>query len=276
MKLNLDIAEYTRNLQSQNGLRHGDYHRYRHFCTRKLHRLRSSLKIPNGRHRFKKVPLPDTIHSQRFIELLVIQAERAWAHGLTLKSEFALNNGESRGKIRHRYIHKFRRAVYWSSELLSLVKKSCDSQTILEAEAYNLWLDGLALTECGKYEQALEKMDQAETKYTELIKQSLDVIVPNASKAYRHRISDLEPIARVCKYKLRIGMGVAVSHETTTDASAKDEFESVYDMSENEGEIDFGSSGSDMEDDESMLASKRKPENKTGLLGKIGGWWNKQ
>lgn len=275
MKFSLDIAEYTRNLQSQNGLRHGDYHRYRHFCSRKLHRLRKGLKIPNGRHRFKKATIPDSKTSSRFLELLVIQSERSWAHGLTLKSEFALSDNDSRGKIRHRYLHKFRRAVFWSSELLSLAHRACDSQTILEATAYNAWLESLALTEFGQYERALEKIDLTEARYTELIKQSLDVILPTASKAYKHRISDLEPITRVCKYKLRIGMGGATSHEAET--SAKDEFESVYDeMSENEGEVDFGSSGSEMEDDDLTKSPRRKPETKTGILGKIGGWWNKQ
>jgi len=273
MKFNLEIAEFTRNLQSQNGLRHGDYHRYRRFCTRKLHRLRSSLKIQNGRHRFKKTPIPDDISSVRFVELLVVNAERSWAHAVTLKSEYALGESDSRGKIRHRFIKKFYRAVFWAAQLVELANRACDEQTIFEAEAYHLWLSGLALTEGRKYEEAMAKIHQATDKYTELTKQSLDVIFPNGSKAYKHRISDLEPVMRVCKYKLRLGFGVeAAPMQETSPRSAGSDFESVYEMSE--GEADFSSSESEMDDDDFPTSpGNKKPAG--GLLGKIGGWWNK-
>lgn len=38
-----------KNSQLQNGLRHGDYRRYRQYCSRRLQRVRKSVKFTHGR-----------------------------------------------------------------------------------------------------------------------------------------------------------------------------------------------------------------------------------
>ena len=272
MRYHLEIAEFTRSLQSSNGLRHGDYHRYRHFCTRKIRRLRKSLGVVNGRHKFRKADLPAVINSVRYIEIYVLLAERAWAHGLTLKSEYALGESRALGSIRHKYIRKFTRAARAAAEALDLAKKIGDSRCVLEAEAYLAWLTALALTECGQYESALAQVEVATAKYEELAKSSLDVIIHGASKACKHRISDLEPISRVCRYKLRLSHAVASAEPKEEDM--EEDFESVYDMSE--GEVDFSDSADDMEDiDEPVSSQSNRNASSQGLLGKIGGWWTK-
>lgn len=262
MLFNFEVADFTRSLQSQNGLRHGDYNRYRRLCTRKVHRLKSTLNLSNGRHRYKHVPMPDVINSPKFVQLLVVQAERAWAYAVTLKSEYALGEAKAPGRIRHRYIHKFHRAAHWSRKLLELAQRTCDTRTQLEASAYSLWMIGLALTEAGEYAKAIVHLEDSITSYNELIKDSLDVVFAGSSKAYRHRITDLEPVLRVCKYKLRVG-GLAVAAEPT---SPKSDFESVNGSAMSVDE--FSSS-----DDEQISASPKK--NLLGAVaGKIGGWWS--
>lgn len=267
--LNFEIAEFTRSLQSANGLRHGDYHRYRRFCSRKLHRIRSDLKILNGRNRFKKAVMPDKINSSRYIELFVVFVERAWAHGLTLKSEYSVSEKTGKSRLRHAFIKKFRRAVYWVDQLVELTKAHCDQRTIMEAEAYSAWIYGLSLVESGFFEDALRMISVSEEKYTELIKTSLDSVFPNASRGYKHRLADLEPIQRICKYKLRLG-AIAV----TKPAQEEEEYESA-----NEGGVgDFSSDGEyvDSDVDMSPTYAKRVAEKESsGLLGKIGGWWNR-
>ena len=239
----------------------------------------SSLKVTNGRHRFKKAQMPEQINSVRFVQLLVVQAERAWAYGLTLKSEHALGESRALGRVRHRYVQKFYRAAYWAGEVVELAKKACDPRTVLEAEAYHLWLHGLALTEDGKYESAMMHLNQSVEKYNKLISTSLDVIIPNASKAFKHRISDLEPTLRVCKYRLRIGQAAMAqpfekAESAASPKSAGDGFESANEMSE--GEVDFSSSDDEMDFADDVVRSPKNGETgKTGLLGKIGGWWSK-
>ena len=43
--LSLKLLPLVRTLQSKHGLRHGDYQRYRGYCSRRLARLRKVLKL---------------------------------------------------------------------------------------------------------------------------------------------------------------------------------------------------------------------------------------
>ena len=54
--LSLHVLSTIKNSQMQNGLRHGDYQRYRQYCSRRLHRLRKSLKVD------LRVPPCDALH----------------------------------------------------------------------------------------------------------------------------------------------------------------------------------------------------------------------
>lgn len=45
LKLSLKVHEVAKDCQNQNGLRHGDYHQYRQYCTRRLKRVRSSRGV---------------------------------------------------------------------------------------------------------------------------------------------------------------------------------------------------------------------------------------
>lgn len=44
-KISLKVHEIAKDCQNQNGLRHGDYHQYRQYCTRRLKRVRSSRDV---------------------------------------------------------------------------------------------------------------------------------------------------------------------------------------------------------------------------------------
>ncbi|GBN20894.1 Signal recognition particle subunit SRP68 [Araneus ventricosus] len=50
----LEILHIIKEAQQQHGLRHGDYQRYRSYCSRKLRRIRKSLHfIQASKHRFQ-------------------------------------------------------------------------------------------------------------------------------------------------------------------------------------------------------------------------------
>ena len=51
--VDVDILIMVKSAQNQNGLRHNDYGRYHHYCIRKLHRMRKSLKFTQGRKQFQ-------------------------------------------------------------------------------------------------------------------------------------------------------------------------------------------------------------------------------
>ena len=264
VQFSVDIAEFTRALQSQNGLRHGDYSRDRQFCGRKLHRVRTSLKMTNGRNKFRMAVLPEKITSPRFLQLFILQAERCWAHALILKADYAVGDGCNQ-RIKHHYIRKFYKAARWSVQLADLAELCGDSQTVSEARAYSRWLTGLALTEAGKYEAALVKLTECSALYNDLLSIAVDeAINPNQARAYRHRISDLEPIIRLCNYKLRL-----MAVDPTSPRSSVN-YESANEM-ELEGEVEFASSDSEMELDADEEGKRRGD----GFMSKVTGWWSR-
>ena len=68
-QLDVDVLIMVKSAQNQNGLRHNDYGRYHHYCTRKLHRMRKSLKFTQGRKQFvaKKVTAGEAKGNSKFI-----------------------------------------------------------------------------------------------------------------------------------------------------------------------------------------------------------------
>lgn len=74
-------------LQQQHGLRHGDYQRYRGYCTRRIKRLRKTLNLPQGGKHFKKREvsiqhLEGKNANEKFIHIPLMMAERSWAYGM--------------------------------------------------------------------------------------------------------------------------------------------------------------------------------------------------
>ena len=55
-EVSLDIFDVIKSSRAQHGLRHGDYLRYRQYCARRLHRIRKTLKLTQGKGRFVKRP----------------------------------------------------------------------------------------------------------------------------------------------------------------------------------------------------------------------------
>jgi signal recognition particle subunit SRP68 len=80
-----------RELQQQHGLRHGDYQRYRLYCTRRVKRLRKTLNLPQGdRRHFKKREvnvqhLEGKSTNEKYIHIPLILAERAWSYAMQVK-----------------------------------------------------------------------------------------------------------------------------------------------------------------------------------------------
>lgn len=82
-----------KNAQQQHGLRHGDYQRYRGYCTRRIRRLRKALKFPQGDKRhFKRrdvtiAQLTSKRADERYIHIPLISAERDWSYAMQVNVE---------------------------------------------------------------------------------------------------------------------------------------------------------------------------------------------
>ncbi|KAF9652058.1 hypothetical protein BDM02DRAFT_3184041 [Thelephora ganbajun] len=132
------------------GLRYNDYTRYRKHCTNRTHRLRSSLKITHGKGReFKKLAsITPEIVNNGHLQLLLFEAERAWAHSQELTTQ-SLDpaKADKRSALRHSATSRFWRAINWSTRLLSLAQslyasKRLSAGNLLEFTIYTLILNG--------------------------------------------------------------------------------------------------------------------------------------
>lgn len=73
-----------------------------------------------------------------------MQAERAWAFAMDLKSQ--LEQQATPAKRQH-LVRRLAKASRHAAELAALAAARCDARTQLEAEAYSLWMAGSVLLE---------------------------------------------------------------------------------------------------------------------------------
>lgn len=115
----IQVLKIIREVQQQHGLRHGDYQRYRGYCSRRLRRLRKVLKVPQGdrRHFKKKDITAQMISDDKFLQVPLMMAERAWSYAMQLRQE---SNTEPRKKFH--LVSRLRKAATYSLQLQDLVE----------------------------------------------------------------------------------------------------------------------------------------------------------
>lgn len=105
----------------------------RHYCTRKLVRLRKSLKLTNGGKRYTKKEIkPDSVTSERYLLVPLYQAERAWAYAMQLKDE--AGPSEVPPRVFFHLVRRFKKAITWCQLLATLADGRVDDKTHLEIE----------------------------------------------------------------------------------------------------------------------------------------------
>ncbi|KAJ7451137.1 hypothetical protein FB451DRAFT_1284815 [Mycena latifolia] len=169
----LQLANEQRNAY---GLRYNDFARYRKHCANRTHRLRSTLKMTHGKGReFKKLPpLTPEIVKDGHLQLLLLEAERAWAYSQELTALALLPaNDDKSSTLRHSATGRFRRAVNWSTQLLSLCQSlfaasRLSAENLLQVSVYTLILNGRFLRYRDEFEDALIQLSVARGLLDEL------------------------------------------------------------------------------------------------------------
>ncbi|KAI6028980.1 hypothetical protein EDC04DRAFT_2715735 [Pisolithus marmoratus] len=162
--------------RSAYGLRYNDVTRYRKHCANRTHRLRSTLKMTHGKGReFKKLPplTTDTVKDGH-LQLLLFEAERAWAYAqdLIAQSTRPANEGHA-GTLRHSATGRFRRSVHWATQLLSHCQalhaaSRLSTENLVQATVYTLILNGRFLRYRDDFEDALVQLSVARYLLDEL------------------------------------------------------------------------------------------------------------
>ncbi|CAM0950248.1 unnamed protein product [Alopecurus aequalis] len=194
VRFSINVLELTRETQMQHGLRHGDYTRYRRYCTARLRRLYKSLKFLHGRGKYTKRNITEsTVKDVRFLHVVFYMAERAWSHAMEKKT------AGPNAKQRIYMLGRFRKAVKWATLFSQLCSIKGDSRTSLEAEAYASYMKGTLLFEQEKnIEAAMMNFKNTRTVYEELGKYGS---IENQLLC-RQRIEEVEPMIGFCSRKL--------------------------------------------------------------------------
>lgn len=199
----MDILLTISTAQNQNGLRHSDYQRYRQYCSRRLRRVRKSVGLSHAKKCDKKETWKaknvEKVTDARMISIPLLNAERAWAYAMQLKSDME----EDGDRKRFHLLKRFKRAAQYSQELADLCAVAADRRTQLEADAYNALMHGNLYLQRDQAEVALEKFMHAKMAYEQLAKISgAEIRTLCAAK-----LSSIEPGIRYCKYVLNRQQG---------------------------------------------------------------------
>ncbi|CAG9584487.1 unnamed protein product [Danaus chrysippus] len=199
--ISLEIFRVIKDAQQQHGLRHGDYQRYRGYCSRRLRRLRKVLKIPQGDRRHYRRRDVTSSHltasnaESRLLCVPLLQAERAWAHAMQLRQEA---NTEPRKKFH--LVARLKKACAHAQMLLQLSEQSgtCSARTQLEAGAYAAWLRGALLLELQQWRAAADCLRSAQ-----LVLENLCSALPQDEQlVYKQKVDELHPSLRYCAYNI--------------------------------------------------------------------------
>ncbi|KAJ7549597.1 hypothetical protein O6H91_07G059500 [Diphasiastrum complanatum] len=195
-KYGFNLLHLIKTAQAQHGLKHGDYKRYRGYCTARLRRLYKSLKFTHGRGKYVPKPILEaTVTSVRFLHVVLYSAERAWSSAMEIKQTPNGANSHQRAHL----IRRLSKAAKWGDLLERLCSEKADPRTALEAAAYASYMRGnLLLEREANWENALRKFKNARAVYEELGKYG-DV---ENQVLCRQRVEELDPSIRYCLYKM--------------------------------------------------------------------------
>lgn len=194
--LGLEILQIIKESQQQHGLRHGDYQRYRGYCSRRLRRLRKTLGFKMGnRHKFigKKVTV-EILSDSRYLLLVLMEAERAWSYAMQLKQE-----ANTEPRKRFHLMARLRKAAKHSEKLAKLCESHrVDAKTKLEAQAYTAYLSGMVEFELQEWKRAMEAFNKCKTIYEKLA----SAFTEELAVLYRQRVDEISPNIRYCAYNI--------------------------------------------------------------------------
>eukprot|EP00658_Telonema_sp_P-2_P023879 TRINITY_DN19580_c0_g1_i5.p1 TRINITY_DN19580_c0_g1~~TRINITY_DN19580_c0_g1_i5.p1 ORF type:complete len:598 (+),score=159.64 TRINITY_DN19580_c0_g1_i5:202-1995(+) len=223
----LPLLQTIKTAQRANGLLHSEYERYRHYCTRKVQRVRRALKFTHGRGKYHKRDLvAETLKDEKFLLLPLFYAERAWAYAQQAKQEISTRVERGEPAYRRHSIVLLQKADKWAQHLQQLCEKRGDGTTALESEAYGSWMHGNVLLERDQWKEAKEAFQRAQSIYKELSK----VTSGGAKDLFDRRLEEMQPIIRFCDHELKLSAG---GDATVDDTAEFVDMQKVEGMDEN-------------------------------------------
>lgn len=223
----LPITEFVQTSRMQNGLRHASYVRYRQYCSRRLLRLRRTLKVKQmpghgkgpAAHKFTRNPISqDHVKDERYLLIPLMECERAWSYAMELRDQLE-HDPPYPHRIRNHMIRKLTRAMQCSDHLLKICRARGDNRTAVEAEAYHHQMKGLWFMERKEFRLALTVYPAAKKIYTELIRISKDA---ELRKVLTQKVADIEVYIKNCQYNQHLSRSADNGESGNGDTPVED------------------------------------------------------
>ncbi|KAJ2398695.1 signal recognition particle subunit srp68 [Coemansia sp. RSA 2559] len=191
-----DIFGYIHNSRQTYGIRAQDYMRYRRYCAHHLRNVRKAAKLSQGSSTaYKpKAVIVELATNPKHIEILVLQAERAWAFAMDLRE---LYSRTEEPRQHYHLIRRLRAACKAGRHLADIAHVVCDLHTALAASAYWLHIQSQLSFEMEEWEVA---MDSA--VFSRIVSEQLAISGNSERYALCHAmLEELDPIVRLAAYQ---------------------------------------------------------------------------
>jgi signal recognition particle subunit SRP68 len=143
----------------------------------------------------------------RFVNLLLLISERAWAHAMSMRDAHASDKSGITGSSRSHIISRLHKATQTSSHLFSILSSSSSTASqidILEARAYNASLFGAMYFEKQAWEVCVKSYSEARIIYSALN-------MKEGKEVYKELLAEtVDPSIRYAAYQLRMARSVAI------------------------------------------------------------------
>ncbi|KAH8197186.1 hypothetical protein TruAng_008640 [Truncatella angustata] len=210
----MDITSFVISSRNQ-ALLYGDYSTYHKQLTKKLLSCRRKLNIAvKNRGKFskkgdyKEITSDQVAENHAYLQLVLLTAERDWAHAMELKAVHSADAKGITGRTRVHIIGRLHKAALIAHRLVELLSSSgasgANSIDLLEAKAYAALLSGSERFERQSWEQCLKSYATARIIYSALTSvQNPDTVKDLMSET-------IDPSIRYAAYQLKIPRTQAV------------------------------------------------------------------
>ncbi|EAX89969.1 hypothetical protein TVAG_091590 [Trichomonas vaginalis G3] len=197
----LQVTNLIRGKQRTYGVPDNQFLRYSQYCNRRCAKIRSKLGIKGG----KDFDLtPDRYQNPQHIELLVLQADGAWARYRDLKGS------ATAGQRRQHALRRLRKSLVWWNRANEAAKTFGTETTQLEVTAFYNYAQATLALELGHWSEALKKFIEVSATFKELGQSTGDSNLAN----HCHDITeDIEPLLVFCRYNLGDSENITASAE---------------------------------------------------------------
>lgn len=136
----------------------------------------------------------EMLSDNRYLLIILMDAERAWSYAMQLKME-----ANTEPRKRFHLLSRLRKAVKHGEELERLCDSDrVDAKTKLEAQAYSAYLNGMLQFEQQQWDEAMKAFNKCKTIYEKLA----SAFTEEQSVLYNQRVDEISPNIRYCAYNI--------------------------------------------------------------------------